>query len=111
MKEGVKFDGNKVRLELIPEELITGVGTILTFGAEKYDDRNWELGMDWSRVFGALMRHLYAWWRGEESDPETGESHLWHAACCIAFLMTYEQRGVGKDDRPIVTTKGTTNDS
>lgn len=96
---GNKFDQDKVRLELIPSELITAVGTILTFGAQKYEERNWELGMKWSRVFGALMRHMWAWWRGQDKDPETGESHLWHAACCIAFLIAYEQRGTGEDDR------------
>lgn len=62
-------------------------------------DRNWEHGMKWSRPFGALMRHMWAWWGGEPSDPETGRSHLWHAACCIAFLIAYEERGDGEDDR------------
>lgn len=97
---GVKFDEDKVRMELLPPELLVGTAQILTFGAEKYSDRNWEEGMDWSRVFGALMRHMWAWWGGEHLDPETGASHLKHAACCIAFLMAYEERGTGKDDRP-----------
>lgn len=109
MSEGRKDDGGKVRLELLPPELLYATATILTFGANKYADRNWELGMSWSRVFGALMRHLWAWWGGKgpttksflfgETDEETGHSHLWHAACCIAFLITYEERNVGEDDR------------
>lgn len=98
--EGVKFDSGKVRMELLPPELLVGVADILTFGAKKYADRNWEKGMDWSRVYGALLRHLNAWWGGEDTDPETGKSHLWHAGCCIAFLITYEQRRIGNDDRP-----------
>lgn len=100
MSEGRKDDSNKIRMELIPPELLTGVATILTFGAQKYEDRNWERGMNWSRVYGALLRHLTAWWSGENTDPETGKSHLWHVGCCIAFLIAYEQRGVGNDDRP-----------
>jgi len=96
---GHKDDRGKVRMELIPPELLEAVGDILTFGAEKYADRNWEYGMKWSRPFGALMRHMWAWWGGEQNDPETGRSHLWHAACCIAFLVAYEQRSVGEDDR------------
>ncbi len=98
--KGLKFDDNKVRMELIPPELSEAVGTILTFGAKKYADRNWEKGMEWSRVYGALQRHLNSWWGGEERDPETGKSHLWHAGCCIAFLITYEQRGIGTNDKP-----------
>ena len=97
--EGVKFDTNKVRLELLPPELLEGVGEVLTFGAEKYADRNWELGMDWSRPYAALLRHMLAWWSGEDTDPETGMSHLCHAGCCIAFLIAYEQRDIGNDNR------------
>lgn len=96
---GRKYDGGKARLELLPPELLLGVGEVLRFGAGKYDDRNWEQGMKWSRVFGALMRHMWKWWGGEENDPETGMSHLWHAGCNIAFLIAYEERGVGEDDR------------
>ena len=98
--EGAKFDEDKIRMELIPPEFLTSTASILTFGAKKYSARNWEQGMDWSRVYGALQRHLNAWWAGEHTDPETGKSHLWHANCCMAFLTTYEMRGVGNDDRP-----------
>ena len=97
--EARKNDQGKIRMELIPPELMIAVGDILTSGAIKYDDRNWEHGMDWSRVYGAMLRHQNAWWSGEDTDPETGRSHLWHVACCATFLLTYEMRGVGKDDR------------
>lgn len=100
MSEGRKDDQDKVRMELLPPELLTVTAKVLTFGAKKYADRNWELGMNWSRVFGALQRHLWAWWGGEAKDAETGYSHLWHAACCLAFLIAYEARGTGTDDRP-----------
>ena len=100
MSKGVKFDGGKLRMELIPPEIMEAQAKVLSFGAQKYPERNWELGMDWSRVFGACMRHMWAWWGGEDKDPETGFSHLAHAACCIMFLVTYEERDVGEDDRP-----------
>lgn len=107
--EGRKDDSGKIRMELLPPELLFSVSTILTFGAKKYEDRNWEKGMSWGRVFGALMRHLWAWWGGKgpttksfllgELDEETGHSHLWHAGCCLAFLIAYEERQIGTDDR------------
>ncbi len=102
-EEGRKDDSEKIQLELIPPELTTSVGEILTFGAKKYEARNWEKGIKWSRVYGALLRHLTSWWNPFESDydPETGKSHLWHAACCIAFLIAFEARGMDEyDDRP-----------
>lgn len=98
--EGVKHDGAKARYDLIPPEIEEAIAQVLTFGADKYGDRNWELGMDWGRVYGAMRRHMGAWWSGEDKDPETGMSHTWHAACCIAFLVAYEARGAGNDDRP-----------
>ncbi len=107
--EGVKHDGEKDRFDLIPAEFVGAVAKILTFGASKYGDRNWELGMRWGRPFAACMRHLWCWWgnSGKTSksflfgdlDDETGWSHLWHAAACICFLVTFEERGVGTDDR------------
>ena len=110
--EGRKDDTNKCRIELVPAEMIFAVATILGDACQeggKYPERNWEKGMKWSRVFGALMRHMWAWWAGRAPtphsfcfgilDPETNRSHLWHAACCMAFLVTYEERAVGTDDR------------
>jgi hypothetical protein len=97
--EGRKNDSGKPRLDLIAPELLTEVGKILAFGAEKYEARNWEKGMAWGRPFGACMRHLWAWWGGEDTDPESGFSHLAHAACNIMFLISYNKHGIGKDDR------------
>jgi hypothetical protein len=97
--EGSKFDSSKPRYDLLPPELLAAVADVLTFGANKYGERNWELGMAWGRPFAAMMRHMWAWWRGEGRDPETGLSHLAHAACCVAFLLAYERRQIGTDDR------------
>ena|SRR5882757_2929091 len=94
-----KHDTEKLRMDLIPPEAMTALADILTFGAKKYSDRNWEKGMAWGRVYGALLRHLFSWWGKQGNDPETGRSHLWHALCCIVFLVTYEQRKIGIDDR------------
>ena len=96
---GRKDDQDKIRMDLIPSELLIATATILTFGARKYSARNWEKGMSWGRVYGALQRHLWAWWGGDNTDGETGHSHLWHAACCLCFLIAYEARGIGLDDR------------
>lgn len=100
-KGGVKYDEGKPRYDLLPPEFLEGTAHVLTYGAAKYRDRNWEAGMRWGRPFGAMMRHLWAWWRGEARDPETGFSHLWHAACCLAFLIAYEERNIGEDDRSL----------
>lgn len=97
---GRKDDGGKDPWGLLPFDAVRAIVKVLAFGAKKYSERNWEAGMDWHRPFDACLRHLTAWWEGEAADPETGYSHLWHAGCCVIFLIAYEIRGVGKDDRP-----------
>lgn len=90
MEQGKKFDQGKVRLDLVPPEVTEAIGVILTFGANKYGDHNWRAGLNYSRVLGALKRHLLAFEKGEKLDEETGKPHLWHAACCLSFLISYE---------------------
>ena len=89
----------KPRLELVPWAAVTDIAEVLTFGAAKYNDNNWCRGARWGRYFAALLRHLFAWWRGEELDSETGLSHLAHAGSCLMFLMEYRRNGWGTDDR------------
>lgn len=98
--EGKKFDTDKDPWHLLPTDAARGIVKVLSFGAHKYAERNWEKGMAWSRVYSACIRHLTAWFEGEQKDQETGFSHLWHAGCCIMFLIAYELRSVGHDDRP-----------
>lgn len=100
LMEGRKDDRGKAPYHLLAPEMLDATARVLSFGADKYAPRNWEKGMDWSRPFSALMRHMWAWWKGEKNDPETGFSHLWHAACCVMFLIAYEEREIGTDDRP-----------
>ncbi len=105
MTEARKYDSHKDPWHLLPTDAVRRIVAVLGFGAGKYGPRNWESGMAWSRCYAALLRHLTAWWEGEKADEETGMSHLWHAGCCILFLIAYELRGVGTDDRP-TTQKG-----
>lgn len=100
--EFIKHDAGKPRYDLIPPEFLLETAKVLEYGARKYAPNNWAAGADWSRYFGALQRHLWAWWSQEENDPETNLSHLAHAACCLAFLMAYQNRELGFDDRPYV---------
>jgi hypothetical protein len=99
-KVALKFDKGKLRMELIDPVVPQALASILTFGANKYGAWNWSKGFEWSRVYGALQRHLTDWYNGEDNDPETGESHLHSALCNLAFLISHETRKLGSDDRP-----------
>lgn len=96
---GTKYDDGKPRMELLPGPALREVAKVLTFGAKKYDPWNWQKGFSWGRLAGACLRHLFSWLSGEDNDPETGLSHLAHAACCILFLLDHTILDLGQDDR------------
>jgi hypothetical protein len=99
-QSALKFDKDKPRFDLLPVLPLEEVIKVFTYGAKKYADRNWERGFVYSRPYGACLRHIFAWWRGESIDPESNISHLAHAACNILFLLEFELRKTGTDDRP-----------
>lgn len=96
---GTKHDDGKPRMDLLSPQALVEIANVLSVGAKKYDDHNWRKGFDWSRLYGAALRHLLAHMDGEDHDPETGLSHLAHAGCCIMFLIEHESKGLGNDDR------------
>ncbi len=97
--EAQKHDSTKLRVDLLPVDALESIAEIMQFGAAKYGEHNWRKGMQWSRLYAACLRHLWAWWRGEDTDPESGLAHLAHAACCIMFLIHYTKSQSGADDR------------
>ena len=103
MGEAVKYDQGKLRYDLIPPEALEELVRVYSFGAAKYDQDQWRLGMSWRRVFAAIMRHTWAWMRGEDRDSESGLPHLAHAAWGCFTLLAYGKGGLGQDDRPVVS--------
>lgn len=99
LEKGAKNDHDKLRFDLIPVKPLEEVAKVFTIGAKKYDDRNWEKGILWGRIFAAMMRHAWAWWRGETHDQEDGQHHLSSVAWCALVLMEYEKTRPEFDDR------------
>lgn len=94
-----KFDAEKPRMDLLPFDALLGVASVLSYGAKKYADRDWEQGMSWGRMSGALQRHYAQWAGGEDIDEESGLPHIDHMACCALMLTAMIKRKIGDDDR------------
>jgi len=96
-----KFDSGKPRMDLLPMRPLKDVAEVLTYGALKYGSDNWREGkpIAHSRHFAGIQRHLMAYWSGEDKDPETGFSHLAHAACGILMFLELSQSHPNLDDR------------
>jgi len=98
---GKRFNQGKLQWSLLPFEALVGVVKVMMAGAKKYGVANWSRGMSWTICYDCAMRHLYAWRTGEDSDSESGESHLSHVICNMLFLIYYSLKGKGKDDRKV----------
>lgn len=95
---GVK--GRKLaRFDLLPADALHATAEHFGRGARKYADRNWEAGYAWGLSFGAMMRHAWAYWGGEDVDEETGSLHLAAVAFHSLALLSFQLRGIGTDDR------------
>jgi len=111
MEQALRYNQGKIRMELVPHELIEGVAKVLSYGANKYTvkdeqgnvitdgSNNWRKGMKWMDVVASLERHLNAFKKGEDTDSESGLYHLEHAATNIAFLLTYYKSHPELDNR------------
>ncbi len=101
IKEGMHYDENKLRVDLVPPEAIEAIAEVLGYGCKKYEARNWEKGIKFSRLYGSFLRHTLAWAKRDDYDKESGLHHLKHALWNLMALVTYTERGMTKfDDRP-----------
>ncbi len=104
---GFRNDEGKPRPDLLPHDAVLRVARVLTWACTTrkptpYPERNWELGMAWSRVFNSALRHAFAMWLGEDLDRESGLPHADHFATNALLLSAYFARPHLKkfDDRP-----------
>ena len=98
--KGLRFNQGKQRFDLVNPLAHRDMVEILTIGANKYFDRNWENGLSWTSILASMKRHLDAIERGEDHDPETGKLHIAHVACNVHFLNTFYYTFPQGDDRP-----------
>jgi hypothetical protein len=96
------FDEGKSRVDVLPTEALEAIGVVFGYGAAKYGEWNWAQHADewdWNQLYASALRHLFAWQRGEDLDPESNLPHLAHAGCNILMLMQLIMAGLGNDDR------------
>lgn len=80
----------KSRPDLLPSKAVLAAGRVLAFGLSKHPDEKWKTLSVEDHVAAAL-RHIYQHQDGP--DDETGESHLTHALCRIAFAIARSEEG------------------
>jgi hypothetical protein len=96
-----KFDATKVRVDLLPVDPLIRIADVFGFGSNKYFANSYREGetVAWSRTYGSILRHLFAFWSGQDKDPESGFEHLAHAGTQLMILMEHVKNNQDKDDR------------
>jgi len=92
----------KVPLHCVPCGPLLELGLAMMEGGRKYGTHNYRaIGTRASTYYNAAMRHLIAWWEGEDIDSDSGVHHLIKAAACIFVVRDSMLMGNYEDDRPI----------
>lgn len=89
--EALRYNEDKIGVHLVPYESVEEIAKVLDFGAKKYSEDNWKRGLTIRKCMGSLLRHAFAYMRGEKIDKETGLSHIAHIGCNVFFILWYEK--------------------
>lgn len=104
MENPKQADGlHKVPFSAVPMEVIAEVGLAMAEGARKYGRHNFRVeGTEIlaSTYFDALLRHITAWWEGQDVDPDSGLPHIVKAIATLVVLRDSVVTGTFVDDRP-----------
>lgn len=96
---GLRFNGDKVRVDLLPTQPLWALAQLMTVNSHKYPDGNWEKGMPYSEVIASMERHFFKLKSGQDIDPTDNQHEaikiMWNAMA----LYYYWLNGVGTDDR------------
>lgn len=82
-----KADTGKLRLSLVPSQIIRDIAEVREYGNAKYGDPdNWKQ-VKMQRYVDALYRHFLEFLDDFDSvDSESGIPHYKHIACNMAFI-------------------------
>lgn len=95
----VRADNGKLQYDLLHPLAQEGLVEVLTYGANKYSKRNYEKGLDWSRIINSLYRHLEAFRNNEDVDKESLLNHVDHIQANAHMLAVLFRTFPQGDDR------------
>lgn len=90
----------KAPMSTVSAAVMAEVGVAMLEGAAKYGRHNYRaVGVRASVYYDATLRHLFAWWEGENIDPDSGMSHITKAITSLVVLRDAMIQGKVTDDR------------
>jgi hypothetical protein len=93
----------KAPMSTVSSLVLQEVGVAMLEGARKYGRHNYRVaGVRASVYHDAAMRHLNAYWEGQDVDPDSGLSHITKAIAGLIVLRDAQINSKFTDDRPPV---------
>lgn len=90
-QKGVKLE----QFDQIPVEALRALAILYGNGAAKYEAHNFRKGYEWSKSYNAMLRHMTAFWGGEDMDEEMGVPHIicaiWHGMALFTFMQEHPE--------------------
>lgn len=94
----------KTPFSTVSAPVVAEMGVAMLEGALKYGRHNYRsIGVRTSVYYDAALRHLSAFWEGEDIDADSGMPHLVKAMATLMVLRDAQIRGKVYDDRPTGT--------
>lgn len=91
----------KVPFSTVSAPVMAEIGLAMLEGALKYGRHNYRVvGVRASVYYDALLRHITAWWEGEDIDPDSGVNHVTKAIATLVVLRDAMLNDKLADDRP-----------
>ena len=92
----------KVSMSVIPFNVLAKVAIPLMEGARKYGKHNWRgIPIAAGIYVDATLRHLFAWWEGENLSADANIHHIDHAIANLIVMRDAMLHGTLEDDRPL----------
>jgi hypothetical protein len=86
--------------DLIPfQEFAEAYARVAEFGAKKYAPWNWSKGLGRTQICCSLLRHTFAYIRGEDKDKDSGLSHTDHIVWNAVALVHSVHHNINDDRR------------
>jgi hypothetical protein len=87
LRAAIEDKTGKGRFDLLPPRAITRLAKRFEMGANKYSDRDWEKGIQFSSLSSSALRHMFKYLKGDKD-----EDHL--IAVAWNVLAIAEQEGL-----------------